>query len=365
MIKVLHCLGSLNRGGIETFIMNVYRAINRTEFQFDFLVSNGGDYEEEIKSLGGHVYKIPSRNTGFFQYSRNVDLFFYNHKDEYAAIHVHAATLSSLEVLVSAKKYDIAIRIIHSHSSTVKTSKLHYLFHYWNKMRIAKLATHYLACSTKAATWFFSGTSVSKKIAIIRNGVNPVDFSFSPKLRDRILQDFDIDDHTFVVGHVGSMIKVKNHSYLLNIYNEIYKLIPDSKLLLVGDGPLRSLIEQQILKLGLKDNVLLLGSIDNVNELLQAIDVIVMPSIFEGMPVSLIEAQASGCLVVCSDTISSDTKILSSFTQISLKDTPKHWAEVIISKATSNKRNDTRIEIQKSGFSIYSVIELLMKIYNS
>ena len=363
MIRVLHSLGGLDRGGIETFIMNVYRTINRDEIQFDFLVSNGGDYESEIIELGGRIYKIPPRNKGFFSYSKNLESFFREHKGEFAALHVHSASLSSVAPLVYAKKYGIKIRIIHSHSSTIKTSKLHYLLHYANKLRIGKLATHFFACSDKASKWFYSYTSVSKKCLIIRNGVNTDDFTFSPELRTQIRQRLGINENDFVAGHVGSMIKVKNHVFLIQVFKAIHDLRPSSKLLLIGTGPLKEDIQRQISDLELSNNVVLLGNRADVNELLQAIDVIVMPSLFEGMPVSLVEAQAAGCFVVCSDTISKDTKIINSFYQLPLSENPKQWAEKIIALDRSFKRKDTGIDIQKNGFDIKAITDNLSSIY--
>ena len=148
MKKVLHIVSSMNRGGLETFIMNVYRVINRNKIQFDFLVtSEKNDFADEIKKLGGEIYYISPRNRGLVKYRKNVLSFFNAHKNEYIAVHQHSSSLTSIFPLEVAEKTGVKTRIIHSHNSKIKGSKLHYLIHYYNKLRIGKIATHFFACS--------------------------------------------------------------------------------------------------------------------------------------------------------------------------------------------------------------------------
>ncbi len=364
--RILHILGGLNQGGIESFVMNVYRSIDRTRYQFDFLVTRDGFYGDEIRTLGGRIFVHEKRSLRhLFRYYRSLRTFFEEHKGEFCAVHMHAATLSAVQALKYAKDAGIPVRIIHAHSSTVKTSKIHYLFHYFNKKRLGSLATHYFACSKAALHWFYDYSLVKKQARIINNGIDSSRFLYDENLGQSVREELDIPDDYLVIGHVGSFIKVKNHIFLLNVFAELKKIQPDSFLVLVGDGVLRPDIEKKIKDLNLANSVRLLGLRSDVNRILKAVDVVVMPSLYEGMPVSLIEAQAADCAVVCSDTISSDTKITDSFVQIPLDSSSEYWARIIKSVFQGYKRKNTQREIIAHGFDVNSTASILIKEYVS
>ncbi len=364
MIRVLQILSSFNRGGMETFIMNVYRTIDKTQIQFDFLISQEGcDYELEAKSYGARIYyKGSRRKDGFVSYCKKLDGFFKEHAKDYVAVHYHESTLSSMEPLFYAKKYGIKNRILHSHSSSVAGSKLHYITHYVNKLFVRNLATQYVGCSAKAISWFYKGTGVYSKAVMIANGINPKLFVFDEQKKAHVRSELGIGINDLVIGHIGRFMWIKNHKYIIDVFEQIHMQRPDSKLILIGIGPLFDEIKERVREKGLSDVVLFMGLRSDIPELLQAIDVVIMPSIYEGMPVSLVEAQAAGALVYGSDTISKDTAITDRMHFLSIEKDPSFWADIILSN-DSVKKVDTSAEIKKSGFDINEIAKDLVKRY--
>ena len=368
MKRVLQVFARLTRGGLETFVMNVYRTINREEIQFDFLVcADGGDYEEEVKRMGGRIFKIAPRNSGLLNYYSSLDAFFKTHQGEWIAIHQHVSSLSSIEPQYYAKKYGIPVRVLHSHSSSiassVKMNSLHKMFHYISKLFVKSWCTDYLGCSDKAIDWLYSGTGVRGKALMINNGIELERYRYSLEIREKVRCEFGIETNTVIVGHVGSFIKVKNHAFLLKVFQAFRQLHSNTKLLLVGDGPLRDSIEEQAKNIGIDDLVIFAGIRSDVNELLQAMDIFVMPSLFEGLPVSLVEAQSTGLPVFASDTISHDAKLTDEFYFISLGRTPEEWAQNIANCLSNYIRTDKTLTISEKGFDIKGISNKLMSIY--
>lgn len=368
MIRVLQHFGSLNRGGLETFVMNVYRTIDRNKVQFDFLVNAKGDYAEEIEALGGHIFLTPARNSGLRKYDRGLRDFFYEHQGEYAAIHFHASSLTSLSPLKYAKKYGIPIRIIHSHSSSIShslsTYYYHLLMHYKNKCRVSHFATHFFGCSKIALDWMYNGTGCRDKAVMINNAIDTDLFKYDINKRKETRQLLSIDTSTILLGHVGRFIALKNHSFLIDVFNEYHQVNPNSKLLLVGGGDLLPMIVKKAKELGIENDVIFAGIREDIPYLLQAMDIFVMPSLFEGLPVTLVEAQASGLPILASDTISKDTNLTPLFHTFSLDKTANEWAMEITNILNSRNREDTSALIEKAGFDIKTTTSYLFNIYN-
>lgn len=363
MKKVLQIAGGMNRAGLETFIMNIYRKINRNVFQFDFLIwQETADYMEEIESMGGHVYSITARRHSVLNFHKNLNSFFKEHADEYEAVHLHCSSLSLVEPLYYAKKYGIPLRIIHSHSSNQK-GVYNKILHYVNKLFISGLATHYYACSEKAAKWFYNHTSVCRKHKIINNGVDCNIFKYNATRREEMRNKLHIGSNELVIGHIGRFNPVKNHKFLVDIFEEIYRIRPNSKLMLVGDGPLYKSIESLVIDKGLEQNTYFLGLRNDTNDLLQAMDIFVMPSIYEGLPVTLVEAQAAGLPIVCSDTISQMSNISNNYYVHSLDEAPKEWAKDIIERVQDFERQDTSQIIKNKGFDIIDTVNYLTSVY--
>lgn len=367
MIRVLQVLPTLNRGGLETFVMNVYRSIDRKKIQFDFLTNEkDGDYANEIQELGGTIYYIPPRNKGMRAYCHHLNSFFKQKKNIYQAVHYHESSLTSLEVLYYAKKYGIPNRIMHSHSSSILGNKLHYLTHYFGKLVIGSLANHYVGCSDKALDWMFGHTGVRDKAIIVNNGIDVPSFAFDASIRQNIRNRLNISDKDIVVGHIGRFSTVKNHTFLIDIFTELRRITPNAKLVLVGVGELVDSIKSKVMELNLSDSVLFLGLRTDTNNIYQAMDIFVMPSLYEGLPVVLVEAQASGLPVLCSDTISTMSKMSENYETMSIEENAKKWAKRIIElqNPVYNRSIGTR-NIIKAGFDINKVADYLSTIYSN
>ena len=357
-------MAGLNRGGLETFVMNVYRNIDRTKVQFDFLSHTpNGDYAQEVQSMGGRVYGIKPRNVGFFAYYKSLDKFFKEHAHEYQAIHLHTSSLSMASCLFYAKKYGIKVRIIHAHSSSISGSKLNYILHFLTKPFVRFLATDYLGCSDKGLDWLYKNTGIRHKAIMINNGIDTNLFRFSPTKRERVRNTLKIGENTIVIGHVGRFFWVKNHKFLVNIFNVYHLKNKDSKLLLIGTGELEEEIRKQVKELRINDDVLFLGLRSDIPDLLQAMDIFIMPSFFEGLPVSLVEAQTSGLPILATDIISKDAQIIDYFYTLSLSHSAEDWANKIHKIVNSYQRKDTSEATKRKGFDVKTTVSFLINIY--
>ena len=368
MKRVLQIMGGLKRGGLETFAMNMYRSIDRTKIQFDFLLTqvSGGDYEEEAKSLGANIFYLPPRNKGVRAYHKALDTFFKNNH-EYIAIHEHISSLTSIDPAYYAMKYGIPVRIFHAHSSAIQKSIrfhwLHTLLHYINKPKVRRYATHYLGCSDKAIDWVYNYTGVRSKAIMINNGIDCEQYSYNDHIRNEVRQEFGINDSDFLIGHVGRFIPLKNQDFLVTILQYIKKSKPSSKLILIGDGETLDAIKKRTIREGLSESVIFTGVRSDVARLMQAMDVFVMPSWFEGLPVSLIEAQAAGLPIVASDTISHDSDVTGIIHFKSLNDSAEEWANTIIEWAEELQRPDRLDKIKSAGFDSKTTVKQLENIY--
>lgn len=369
MKRVLQIMGGLKRGGLETFAMNMYRFIDRNEIQFDFLLTQvaGGDYEEEAKAMGANIYHLPARNKGYRAYRKALDDFFREHHD-YVAIHEHISSLTSIDPAYYAKKYGIPVRIFHSHSSSIQKSlrlhRIHTILHYLNKPKVHSYATHYLGCSDKALDWIYKYTGVRSKAMMVNNGIDCEQYAFNEEVRAEARQEFGIGPDDFVIGHVGRFIPLKNQSFLVDILIELHRLMPTAKLMLVGEGDTMKEVMAKAESMGLKDAIIFTGVRSDVVRLMQAMDAFVMPSWFEGLPVSLVEAQASGLPIVASETISHDSDLSGTILFKSINEPAAEWAKCIVEWKEKWGRPNNIEQIKKKGFDTKTSVELLKRIYN-
>lgn len=368
MKRVLQIMGGLKRGGLETFAMNIYRSIDRSEIQFDFLLTQvvGGDYEEEAKSMGANIYHLPARNKGYKAYRKALDDFFREHHD-YIAIHEHISSLTSIEPAYYAKKYGVPVRIFHSHSSSIQKSlRLHWvhtILHYLNKPKVHSYATHYLGCSDKALDWMYKYTGVRSGALMVNNGIDCEQYAFKKNVRAEVRKEFSIDADDFVIGHVGRFIPLKNQGFLVDIVDELHKTMPSAKLLLVGEGDTMDEIKAKVSDKGLEKSVIFTGVRSDVARLMQAMDIFVMPSWFEGLPVSLVEAQAAGLPVVASESISHDSDITENILFKSINESVEEWVESIVKWKEKCGRPNNIEKIKKAGFDSKTTVKQLVKIY--
>ena len=361
MQRILQIVDSMDMGGIQAFIMNVYRKIVLEDIQFDFLTfrNHKQDFEEEIHSLGGHVYKIPGRRDGVIKNIVALNKFWKEHP-EYKVVHYETSSASDLAPLYTAKRAGIKTRIIHCHSTRAPGGKIQTWIHYVNKRLISRYANIYMACGKAASEWLYGGTNCLSKCIIIYNGIDVDKYTFDESKRINIKNELGLNN-CGVVGHVGRFSAVKNHKFLIDIFQEIKRKEPSAKLMLVGDGDLRQEVSNQVTHYGLQDSVVFLGIRNDVNLLLQAFDVMVFPSLHEGFPVTIIEAEAAGLPCVISDTITEEVMIKGNIKRRSLQDDPSKWADDAI--LMLNQRIPENQCLVSAGLDIAGVVKQLSDIY--
>ena len=356
-IRILHIVTHMNRGGLETMIMNYYRHIDRSKIQFDFLVhrSNMADYDEEILSMGGKIYRLSPLNPLDPRYLRSLDTFFAEHK-EYRIVHCHLDCMAGIP-LKYAKKHGVPVRIAHSHSSS-QTKDAKYILKLFYKRNIVKYANRLFACGDDAGKWMF-GTD---DFTVLNNAIDAASYSYCAETAQSVRAGFGIPDHALIVGHVGRFCPPKNHVFIIQIFAEILKKRSDAVLLLVGEGELRAETERQAEELGVRQSVIFAGLRSDVPELLQAMDVFLFPSLYEGLPLSMVEAQAAGLPCLISDKVPIECKKTDLVQQISLEESPEVWANAVLSAADTQRKN-TLEDIRRSGFDVRENARWLQDFY--
>ncbi len=365
MIRVLQMVDGMSiGGGIQAFIMNVYRNLDRDAIQFDFLLHrhNEKTFEPEIASLGGRIFYTPGRREGILKNRAGLKRFFAAHP-EYGHVHFHASSLSYIEPLIAAYHAGVPGRIMHSHSSGIigKNRIIHSINHEFNKKRIHRIATDYLACGALAGKWMYGGTSVESKVRLITNGIDIKRYSYSETVREEVRKELGIGK-AFAVCHVGRFETVKNHTFLLDVFHAVLKKQPSALLILAGDGRLFNEVKAKAEALGIREKVRFLGVRNDVYRLFQAADCVVLPSLYEGFPVVTIEAQASGVPLVMSDTVTDEVVKKSNCRRISLDLSCEEWADAVLS---AGKRIPDNKELVDSGFDIMQTVRELQAIYGS
>lgn len=343
-IRVLQVVPNMQQGGLENFIMNIYRNINRKKVQFDFLVHYKEEkyFDKEIEKLGGKIFRFSLREDNkILSYMKQLDRFFQEHK-EYKIVHCHMSSIGFILFLI-AKKNGIKIRIAHSHNADTEKTLKGFIKSILIKP-LKYVSTVNFACSQKAGKFLFG----NRKFEVIPNAIDVQKFEYNPVIRKRIREKYNLEDF-FVIGHVGRFNVQKNHEFLIDVFNELLKTKPKSKLILIGEGELQDKIKNKVKELKIEDNVLFLGVRDNVNEFYQAMDCFVLPSFFEGLPVVGVEAQVSGLKCIFSDRITREIKIIKDVSFFSIKDNISVWKQKILEEYT---RKNCGKNIREKGFDI-------------
>ncbi len=356
-IRVLHIVPNMQAGGLETLIMNIYRNIDRTKVQFDFLVHYTGTYfyDDEIRSLGGKIYKLSVRDdNNFIKYLKDLDTFFKEHS-EYKIVHGHMESLGQF-YFKAAKKNHVPVRIAHSHNSATENTLKGRMKGLLLK-RYQVYATDYFACSQKAGEFMFPG----RKFTVLKNAIMIHNFLYNETERNRLRKELGIEDK-LAIGHVGRFCAQKNHTFLIDIFKEISELEDHAVLLLVGAGETFEKIKEQVRENNLEQCVIFLGVRKDISSLYQAMDCFVFPSLFEGLGIVAIEAQCSGLPVVGSDMIPKEAAATSQFHYMSLNDSAEAWAKEIIN-VTKQKREAEIEKIRAAGYDIQAVAAYLQDFY--
>lgn len=349
-------------GGVESFIMNYVRHMVGNGIEFDFLAYNRRPaFSEEIESLGGKIIVIPGRGKNPFKCISAIKHLL--KKTKYDAVWSNLCYLSDVLLLKYAKKSGVPTRIIHAHNNVNMSGKINGFLHNCNRKKIGKIATDFWCCSDSAGEFFYPESVRSgEKYRVIPNAIDTEKFTFDSSVRESKRKELGIADK-FVIGNVGRFHFQKNHMFLLEIFNQVCLMHQDSVLLLIGDGEIRPQIESKIEELGLENNVILLGRRGDVNELMCAMDVFLLPSLFEGLGIVLIEAQCSGLYCFASsNNIPQEAKVTDLLDFIDLNSEPKIWAEEIL-KAKNLLRKNHSSEVKESGYDIKVNSEKLYKYF--
>ena len=360
-IRILHVVGAMGTGGMETLVINFYRCIDREKVQFDFLVhkSTKGFYDQEIESLGGRIYRLSVlEDKNFYKYLKDLDAFFKGHT-EYKVVHCHHNCFGVF-VLKAAKKANVPCRIAHSHIADF-TKNAKGFFKYCISRLFKMYATDYFACGNDAGKYMFG----NRKFKVISNGIDIEKFRFNYEIRRKKRQEYSYNNN-FVIIHVGRFFDQKNHEFLIDVFDNIRREESLARLILVGIGPLKEKIESKVKKLGLENHVWFAGQRSDVNELLCASDVFLFPSLYEGLPVTLVEAQCSGIPIVCSDRITEEVKICPNFKMLSLNEGYDVWGESVLKynfSGNSVNREKAHRLVQDAGYDSAKIVKELVEFY--
>lgn len=362
-IKVLHVVSKMDRAGQETFIMNVYRHIDRQKIQFDFLCSDStaGDYDNEIRSLGGqilylHQSKINIPYVTYLGVIRSYMRFFREHP-EYKIAHFHNYhAFGVLLQVLGAKLGRVKHIFVHSHNTNAPHPTLHKI----SKQLLKLFDIKRVACSEPAGQWMFG--SKCNDFIVLKNAIEPSLFVFNAKDRERIKDELCLQDKKIIL-HIGRFNYQKNHMFLLRLYEQIHKKCPNTRLLLVGRGELEEQVRKWVHDKNLDDAVSFLGIREDIPALLSASDLFVFPSLFEGLSVVLVEAQANGIDILATPNLAKETIYAKNVYQIPLNsiDSWKNKSVELLSR--EHIRSDMTSLVKDAGFDINLLAIDLTQIY--
>lgn len=366
MIKVLNIIGKRPTGGIGAFVYNYQTHFSNKNISVDYLLFDdvaNGEFDEKVRNLGSNVYILPGlRNWRLFSLWKMIDKFMRNVGSHYDIIHLHSVNIAFM-CFTSAKKYGVKNLISHSHATVYSEKKLNALRNWILCLNLLKQATVYCACSNAAAKFLY-GNNLLYKVHIFNNAIECEKFKYDEALRISSRKLLGIDDN-LVVGHVGRFCKQKNQLFLVEVFHKCLEKNPNCVLLLIGDGPQRQEIINKVEQLGIGNKVLFLGQRRDIPRLLQCMDVFVLPSLYEGLPVIGIEAQASGLPMVVSSTVTSELSICN-VQFLNLNDGKKVWASNILKQGErGNDRSNCWKEVSLSGYDIYKEAQRLENFYLS
>ena len=365
-VKVLQIGMTRNPGGLETYLMQQFHALDKNIVQYDF-VNITGEYDivcqNEILQSGSKVFAVNSRHKNPIKHYWQWLKLLRKIHTQYDAIVLNSNSLEYVFPLFAAKWFEIPKRIIHSHNTGYEheIGAVRNILIKFNKVLLRSSATHYFACSKAAGRWMFGDDT---DFTVIHNAIEPEKFAFNEAKRKKIRQQLELDD-AFIIGHVGRFSYQKNHEFLIKVFAEMVKQKPNSRLLLigdyVGDDTYWKQCKAMVNEFGLADKVLFLGMRKDVPDLMQAMDCFVLPSHFEGLPLVGVEAQTSGLPCFFSDTITREIGITERAHFIGIQDA-KAWAEQILSCSQADRKR-TKEEIEAAGYDIVAEIEKVQQFY--
>lgn len=370
MIRVLEAFGEpISYGGQESFVMGTIPHMDSNDFAFDLLTPYYCDNSQHrgwIENHGGNVYELDVEfNPGGDRRSivDPVAVFFRSHR--YDVVHIHSGSTSVLRIMARvAKKHDVPLVLTHSHSPVEHFTLKNWAIREMCSWDIEKYADVLCACSRNAAEAKYA-PRLQERVQIIKNGIDIHKFCYKPDIRMRVRNELNLPAHAYVVGHVGRFSYEKNQEYLVEVFSKVKKLDSSAYLLFVGAGDTRAAVEEQITSLGLQSSVIFTGAIDNVSDMLQAMDVFAFPSRFEALGISLVEAQSTGLPVVASDRVPDEAKISEGYFQLSIKpEMTERWAETILSLRHFPRTDGAQL-VLRAGYDVKDTARILASLYRS
>lgn len=363
MLRVLHSVSVMDRAGIETMLMNYYRHMDRELVQFDFITSRNksGDYDEEIRAMGGHITITPSLSPlHYAEYQRFMQQLLAQNPD-IRILHAHNEAMG-LYALNGAKKAGLKARIAHAHNTCI-IRDYKWPLKMFCKQFLASSATDLWSCGRDAGIYFFGKKNWEARGMILHNAIEPSTFRYDPAVRARMRAQYGLGDRP-VLGHVGRFNVQKNHTRLLDIFAQFLRLEPDAMLVLVGSGELEEQARTKAQSLGIADHVLFAGLQSNVADWYQMMDLFVMPSLFEGLPVVGIEAQAAGLRCLFSDAVPDEVLLSEQSARFPLHATDEAWAAEIHRLLQQHPDRSKGIEtVCRAGYDINTEAMRLQELY--
>lgn len=360
-IRILNLFTIMDRGGAESIVMNYYRHIDRSKVQFDFMVhrEQRGAFDDEIEAMGGRIYRMcPIYPQNFGKYKKMLRKFFSEHP-EYRIIHSHMSELGYF-AFKEAKRQGVPVRICHAHN-TPNGFDLKMIMRTYFKTAMKPYITHRFICGTAAGCWLF-GEKYQDQFIMMNNAIDTAQYAFSPAIRAEMRRELGLENR-FVVGHVGRFAEQKNHMFLLEIFAALAQKRSDAVLLLVGGGAREDEIRKRVQALGLQERVKFLGVRNDINRVMQAMDIFLFPSLFEGLPVTMVEAQTAGLPCFISESIPPQCILTENVRRISLDEPAAKWAEIILDETSLERRKDIRDIIVRAGFDITENAKWLQEFY--
>lgn len=361
MIRVLQVIGRMNRAGAETMIMNIYRNIDRTRVQFDFLVftDNEADYDREIEALGGRIYRMPAfKGYNYMALYRKFQQFFKEHP--YKVVHGHIGSLAPAYLKFAKKEGAYAVAHSHCTNSNILSERILYTM---LACPVRYVADYFFACSEEAGIDRFGKRVVhSFKFEIVKNAIESRKFVYSEERHRSLKEKFGLRDK-IVLGHVGRFAAQKNHSFVIDIFREICKENQEFVLVLVGEGEERPAIEKKIADEGLTEKVILMGVREDIPDMMNLFDAFLFPSKYEGLGNVGIEAQAAGLPCFFSSTIPDEAVVTSNVWKYSLDDGAKKWKDNILKVMQEYQRKDTYNDIVNAGFDVVHTAKQMEEFY--
>lgn len=348
-----------DKNGITMVIFNYLKAMDTQGFIFDLVSINEPDsiYTNLIEQKQGSVYVIPRSGTKIISYWISLRRLF--KKNRYDAVHIHGNSHTVVLELSAIWSAGCKVRIVHSHNTTCTYKSIHHLM----TIPFNMLCTHGLACGCEAGEWMFG----NRRFEVLNNGVDTELFAFKDDARNQILDSIGWKDCK-VIGHVGTFIPVKNQAFIVDIFAELYNRDKSYRLLLIGDGELCSNVQDKVASLGLTNSVLFTGNVDNVFDYLNAMDLVIMPSLFEGLPLTLVEQQVNGLYCVVADTITREADKTGNLSFLSLDANVSIWADKVTSLDLSERKERSLNSIEKIknvGYSLRTEAQRLKSYYSN